>query len=64
MKGKTWVHIAPNVAVEIEYDRLDYEQGDPELEGRMTGRVRMTRKAVSDGMFTDEITDEPEAGAP
>lgn len=56
---KTWVRIAPSVVAEAEYDRIAYEMGDAEIGAKLTGRLRMTREAVLDGMWGDmSLSDE------
>jgi hypothetical protein len=53
MHDTTWIRINEGVTAEVHFDLFDYERGAPddEVEGRLTGRVRLTRKAVADGRF-------------
>lgn len=62
--AKTWVRIAPNIVAEAEYDETSYALGDEELEAKLTGRLRMTRKAVLEGMYDDHVSDERQEAGP
>lgn len=57
MSETTWIRLAPGVVAEVEYDRYEYEMGDDEIPGKLTGVVRLTKAAVLNGMFGLDATD-------
>lgn len=65
MSDTTWIRLAPGVVAEVEYDRYEYEMGGVDsVPGKLTGRVRLTKAAVLDGMFgLDADEDERPAGS-
>lgn len=53
-KSRSWIHIRPGLAVEIEYKDVDYEmaQSEDEVDARLTGEVRITREQIFAADFT------------
>jgi hypothetical protein len=58
--AKAWVRMAPNILAEVEYEEVQYELGDQEIDAHWTGRLRMTRKAVLDAKYDDLLVDPAE----
>lgn len=60
-KDQSWVNLRPGLAVQIEYDRTEYEMARPEdeVDAKLTGRVRITRDRIFEADFLiDSITGE------
>lgn len=58
-KDQSWINVRPGVAVEIEYDRVDYQMAiqDDEVPAKLTGRVRISQKEIFAADFlTDAVT--------
>ena len=56
---KVRVNVGPGVALEVEYEQVDYQMaadGDEEVPGRLTGCVRMRRGAIWDAQWADPMT--------
>lgn len=47
-KDKSWINLAPGLAVEIEYSSTSYEMAreEDEIGARLTGQVRITREKI------------------
>jgi hypothetical protein len=61
-KDRSWINLAPGLAVQIEYSRTDYEMamhGDSEVDAKLTGQVRITRDRIFAADFLiDSLTGE------
>lgn len=60
-KDQSWVNLRPGLAVQIEYDRTEYEMARPEdeVDAKLTGRVRITRDRIFEADFLiDSLTGE------
>jgi hypothetical protein len=60
-KDRSWINLAPGLAVEIEYSSTSYEmaQGEDEVEAKLTGQVRITREKIFAADFLiDSLTGE------
>lgn len=60
-KDRSWINLAPGLAVEIEYSSTSYEmaQSEDEIEAKLTGQVRITREKIFAADFLiDSLTGE------
>lgn len=61
-KDRSWINLAPGLAVEIEYSSTDYEMamhGNSEVDAKLTGQVRITRdKIFAADFLIDSFTGE------
>ena len=60
-KDQSWVNLRPGLAVQIEYDRTEYEMARPEdeIDAKLTGHVRITRDLIFEADFLiDSLTGE------
>ena len=60
-KDQSWVNLRPGLAVQIEYDRTEYEMAGPEdeVDAKLTGQVRVTRDRIFEADFLiDSLTGE------
>lgn len=60
-EGTTWVRLTPGVVAEVSYSHMEYQMGDDEVEGKLTGRLRMTTEAVQNGMWGLDPTAEEDS---
>lgn len=47
-KDRSWINLAPGLAVEIEYSSTSYEMArdGEEVDAKLTGQVRITREKI------------------
>lgn len=60
-KDRSWINLAPGLAVEIEYSSTSYEmaQSEDEIKAKLTGQVRITREKIFAADFLiDSLTGE------
>lgn len=57
-KETAWINVRPGMAVEIECSTSEYRTARPEdeIEGKLTGRVRILQKVINGSFWMDPVT--------